>query len=31
VLAATLEDVRLCAVRRAKQEPSARELFTKLK
>jgi alanyl aminopeptidase len=31
VLAGTLEDVRLCAVKRARQEPSARELFGKHK
>jgi alanyl aminopeptidase len=31
VLASTLENVRLCAVKRAKQEPSAREMFGKRK
>ncbi len=29
VLAGTLEDVRLCAAKRARQEPSARELFAR--
>ena len=29
VLASTLESIRLCAVKRAKQEPSAREMFGK--
>lgn len=29
VLAGTLEDIRLCAVKRARQEPSARALFGK--
>jgi len=29
VLAGTLEGIRLCAAKRAKQEPSAREVFAK--
>jgi cytosol alanyl aminopeptidase len=29
VLASTLEDIRLCAAKRSKQEPSAREFFSK--
>jgi alanyl aminopeptidase len=29
VLASTLENIRLCVVRRARQEPSAREMFAK--